>query len=72
MSQATIGRRVHNLGISARESRNAALMLLAVQLPAGVLEQMLGIHPATPTAWIRHAGDSQAHYAAALVNRLPQ
>jgi hypothetical protein len=33
MSQATIGRRVHNMGISARESRNAAPMLLAVQLP---------------------------------------
>jgi hypothetical protein len=33
-----------DLGISARESRNAALMLLAVQLLAGVLEQMLGIH----------------------------
>jgi hypothetical protein len=72
MSQATSGRRLNKMGISARESRNAALMLLAVQLPAGALEQMLGIHPATPTAWIRHAGGSQAHYAAALVNRLPQ
>lgn len=61
--------RLRPLGISARASRNTALIDLATQVPAVALSRLLGIHINTATSWAQHAAGSPASYAAQITRR---
>lgn len=46
------------------EGRHAALLALAVRLPAPILAERIGIHPARAARWVRLAGASYGEYVA--------
>ena len=68
LSAPRLGARLKRLGITARLCRNTAMMDLAVQLPAAVLSQMLGLHRNTATDWTIEAGNTRLRYAAAIAS----
>ena len=51
-------------GITSRPSRHAALLALAARLPAPILAERLGFHPARAAQWVRAAGATYADYVA--------
>ncbi|HVF13503.1 MAG TPA: hypothetical protein VM942_02830 [Acidimicrobiales bacterium] len=57
-------RRLGDLGIECRASRNAALLQLGARLPAAVLADKLNIHRNTADRWVKMAGGDWASYAA--------
>ena len=59
-----IRRRMGELGIECRASRNAALLQLGSRLPAAVLADKFDIHRTTADRWVRTAGGDWARYAA--------
>lgn len=66
LSAAQLARRLKPLGITARTSRNTALMDLAAHLPAAVLSQLLGLSIGRATHWTGQAGNTRPGYAAAV------
>ena len=63
--------RLRAIGIPVMAGRRAALIDLAAQVPAAVLADTLGFHPATAVRWRHQAGADWNRYAAELA-RDPQ
>jgi hypothetical protein len=57
-------RRLRELGIKPRLSRNQALLHFGRQVPAKVLADMLNLHPNTAVRWVKAAGGDWTRYAA--------
>lgn len=57
--------RLNRLGISARASRNAAMLHLAATVPPAVFASLIGISVGTATRWAEYAGSNWTTYAAA-------
>ncbi len=66
ITASRLAERLRALGISTQAGRRAALVDLAAQLPAAVLADLLGLHPATAVRWMREAGGDWNSYAAEL------
>ena len=62
---ASLMRRMHNIGITARASRNTALLHLASTTPPAVFADLIGVHIGTATRWAGLAGASWNAYATA-------
>ncbi|WP_371572724.1 hypothetical protein [Streptomyces sp. NBC_01314] len=69
ISAAQLKHRLNRLGIPTRAGRNTALMELAGQLPAVVLNRLLGLHINTATLWSQDAGNTRPGYAAEVARR---
>jgi hypothetical protein len=54
----------HPLRHHQPRQRHAALLALAARLPAPILAERLGFHPARATQWVRAAGATHADYVA--------
>lgn len=50
--------------ITSRAGRHGALLALAARLPAPILAERLGFHPARAAKWVRTAGATYAEYVA--------
>jgi hypothetical protein len=50
--------------ITSRTGRHGALLALAARLPAPILAERLGFHPARAAKWVRTAGATYAEYVA--------
>jgi len=61
---ASLMRRMHVLGVTARASRNTALLHLASTTPPAVFASLVGISIGTATRWAGLAGASWNRYAA--------
>lgn len=61
---ASLMRRMHQLGIHARASRNTALLHLASTTPPAVFASLIGLSIGTATRWASLAGASWNNYAA--------
>jgi len=57
---------LRTLGIRTQAGRRAALLDLAIQLPAAVLAELLNLHPTTAVKWMRQAGGDWTRYAAEI------
>jgi hypothetical protein len=57
-------KRLGELGIECRASRNAALLQFGGQLPAAVIADKLNVHRTTADRWVKMAGGDWASYAA--------
>jgi hypothetical protein len=66
ITPARLADRLRALGIPARAGRRAALTDLAARMPAAVLADLLGLHPATAVKWMHQAGADWTRYAAEL------
>ena len=62
---SSLMRRMHKLGITARASRNTALLHLASTTPPAVFASLIGIHLSTATRWAGLAGAAWNSYATA-------
>lgn len=51
-------------GLTPLAGRNAAIVMLAAELPASVLADLIGIHEATATRWARRANRDWHTYLA--------
>jgi hypothetical protein len=58
--------RLRTLGIHTQAGRPAALLDLAIQLPAAVLAELLNLHPTTAVKWMHQAGGDWTRYAAEI------
>jgi hypothetical protein len=58
--------RLRTLGIRSQAGRRAALLDLAIQLPAAVLADLLNLHPTTAVKWTHQAGGDWTRYAAEI------
>jgi len=56
--------RLKHYGITSCPARHGALLALAGRLPAPILAQRLGFHPARAAKWVRTAGATYADYVA--------
>ncbi len=72
ISAFRLAERLRQLGVSAAQSRSAALFQLATDLPATVLARMLGIHITVAVAWQRASSGDWAAYAAEISRRTPR
>ncbi|SED63087.1 Site-specific recombinase XerD [Amycolatopsis tolypomycina] len=63
----TLARRLRDVGIPSRGSRNTAMIELAATLPAKILSELLGISTDSATRWAALAGTDGNGYAAELV-----
>jgi hypothetical protein len=66
ITPARLAGRLRSLGIPVQAGRRAALIDLAAQMPAAVLADLLGLHPATAVKWMHQAGADWNRYAAEL------
>jgi hypothetical protein len=66
ITPARLADRLRTLGVPVQAGRRAALTDLAAQLPAAVLADLLGLHPATAVKWMHQAGGNWNRYAAEL------
>jgi hypothetical protein len=57
-------RRLAAVGVDTSITRTAARLDLAVEVPASILADLLGLHTLTATRWARAAGGEWAAYAA--------
>ena len=69
LSDARLGRRLHQLGLHAERDRSTALFALATELPAAILARMLGIHITAAVAWQHAASGDWTAYAADVSRR---
>lgn len=69
LTEGTLARRLHALGINPRQSRNSALFSLATDIPAAVLAKMLGIHIKVAIHWQKLSAGDWASYAADISQR---
>ena len=60
---ASLTRRMHKLGITARAGRNTALLHLASTTPPAVFASLIGINISTATRWAGLAGAAWNRYA---------
>ncbi len=58
--------RLRRLGIPTQPGRRSALIDLAAQLPAGILADLLNLHPTTAAKWAHEAGGDWSRYAAEI------
>jgi integrase len=58
--------RLRRLAIPTQPGRRSALIDLAAQLPAGVLADLLNLHPTTAAKWSHEAGADWSRYAAEI------
>ncbi|WIX85687.1 hypothetical protein [Amycolatopsis sp. DG1A-15b] len=65
----TLAKRLRDVGIPGRVSRNTAMIEHAATLPAKVLSELLGISTDCATRWAALAGTDGNGYAAQLVRR---
>ncbi len=56
--------RLKRYHIVSRPGRQGALLALAARLPAPILAERLGFHPARAAQWVRAAGATYADYVA--------
>jgi hypothetical protein len=56
-------RRMHRLGVTARASRNTALLHLASTTPPAVFASLVGVSIGTATRWAGLAGAQWNRYA---------
>ncbi|MDQ2875188.1 MAG: DUF3024 domain-containing protein [Actinomycetota bacterium] len=56
LTEGTLAKRLHALGISPRQSRSTALFTLAADLPAAMLAKTLGIHIKAAIQWQKISG----------------
>lgn len=61
--------RLKAYGITSRPGRHGALLALAARLPAPILAERIGIHPARAAQWARAAGATYADYVALRATR---
>lgn len=64
ITAARLGARLGALGINAQAGRRAAMQQLAVEVPAAVLADLLGIAVTTAVDWAHTAGGDWSRYAA--------
>jgi hypothetical protein len=64
ITAARLGQRLGQLGIDAQAGRRAALLQLAIEVPAALLANLLGIATTTATDWAHAAGADWSQYAA--------
>lgn len=57
-------RRLNQLGITTRASRNAAMLHLAATVPPAVIASLIGISNSAATRWAEYAGSNWTTYAA--------
>lgn len=69
LTEGTLARRLHTLGVDPRQSRNSALFSLAADIPAAVLAKMLGIHIKGAILWQKLSAGDWASYAADVSRR---
>jgi hypothetical protein len=65
-SPSRLGQRLATLGIDAQTGRRAALLQLAITVPAAVLSDLLGIATTTAADWAHAAGGDWSRYAAEI------
>lgn len=58
----TLGRKLHDAGISARISRNHAMLALTTDLPAAVVATQFGLSISAATNWARFAQRDRTEY----------
>lgn len=63
----TLAARLKRLGIRSLPSRTAAIRDLSAEVPAAVVNRLLGISTSTATSWAK--GASKASYAAEVARR---
>lgn len=56
-------RRLNQLGITTRTSRNAAMLHLAATVPPAVIASLIGISSSAATKWAEYAGSNWTTYA---------
>lgn len=71
ISAERMQRRLHQLGVPARNGRSAALLSLAGTLPPSILADLLGYCDDTANAWRQAAGGDWARYAALTTDTTP-
>lgn len=64
ITPARLGGRLGALGINAQTGRRAAMQQLAIEVPAAVLADLLGITVTTAVKWTHAAGGDWSRYAA--------
>jgi hypothetical protein len=64
LSAARLLVRLRDYGISSRAARHGALLELAGRLPAPILAERFGFHPARAAQWVKAAGNTYADYVA--------
>ncbi|MET7620547.1 hypothetical protein [Streptomyces sp. NPDC005408] len=69
LSCGQMRRRLHDLGIRPRVSRNTVLVELAGELPAVVVSRLLGVCQTTADTWQRIAAGQDNAYAAKVIQR---
>lgn len=57
-------RRLNQLGMTTRASRNAAMLHLAATVPPAVIASLIGISNSAATRWADYAGSNWTTYAA--------
>ena len=57
-------RRLGELEVECRASRNAALLQLGSRLPAALLAQKFNVHRSAPDRWVKMTGGDWSRYAA--------
>ncbi|MFI0538165.1 hypothetical protein ACH3VS_04670 [Streptomyces sp. WSLK1-3] len=67
LSHMTLAARLKRLGIRSLPSRTAAIRDLSAEVPAAVVNRLLGISTSTATSWAK--GASKASYAAEVARR---
>jgi len=60
----TLRARLKPYGLSSCSGRQSALLALGARLPAPILAERIGLHPARAANWVRAAGASYAEYVA--------
>jgi hypothetical protein len=66
ITASRLGQRLATLGIDAQTGRRAALLQLAITVPAAVLSDLLGIATTTAADWAHAAGGDWSRYAAEI------
>ncbi|MEU4229398.1 hypothetical protein AB0F17_34320 [Nonomuraea sp. NPDC026600] len=69
ISPTHLGKLLRDLGIYSVPGRQAALLDLTTQIPAGVLQRLLGLSAKTAERWSSRTGTSWAAYAAEVQRR---
>jgi hypothetical protein len=72
ISAFRLAERLRQLGLRCGQARSAALFQLATELPAALLDRVLGIHVSVAVSWQRASGGDWTTYAAQVSRRAPQ
>ncbi|MGO9296216.1 MAG: hypothetical protein ACLP52_20465 [Streptosporangiaceae bacterium] len=69
ISACQLAERLRQLGVRSGQSRSAALLQLATDLPAALFARLLGIHISVAVAWQRASAGDWMAYAADVSRR---